>query len=294
MAGVASKRRMQAWGLLTPMLIVMLVITAWPMLKTIGLSFTDTTMGDDGAHWVGLQNYANALTSDDFRASLLRTLHFTGLSVGLELVLGVAVGVLLNQKFKGRGFARAILVLPWALPTVVNAMMWHLIYGPEYGALNALLLQWHVIDDYRSWLGNPDIAMNMVVIADVWKNYPFVALIVLAALQGIPEDLYEAARIDGANAWQRFRNITMPGIIGSLSVAIVLRVIDAFKVFDIIYVMTKGGPADTTKPVSFVVYQEAFSYLRIGSGAAYAILMTALSAVLIALYIGFVKRQERT
>jgi multiple sugar transport system permease protein len=276
------------------MLIVMLVITAWPMLKTIGLSFTDTTMGDDGAHWVGLQNYASALASEDFRASLLRTLHFTGLSVGLELVLGVAVGVLLNQTFKGRGFARAILVLPWALPTVVNAMMWHLIYGPEYGALNALLLQWHLIDDYRSWLGNPDIAMNMVVIADVWKNYPFVALIVLATLQGIPEDLYEAARIDGANAWQRFRNVTMPGIIGSLSVAIVLRVIDAFKVFDIIYVMTKGGPADTTKPVSFVVYQEAFSYLRIGSGAAYAILMTALSAVLIALYIAFVKRQERT
>lgn len=294
MTRLVDKTRVQAWGLLTPMLLIMVGITAWPLARTIWLSLTSATIGGDPAQWVGLGNYLDAVRNPEFQESLGRTLYFTLTSVGLELVLGLLVGLMLNQEFKGRAVARALLVLPWALPTIVNAMMWRLIDGPEYGVLNALLFQNGLIADYRSWLGDPSVALEMVILADVWKNYPFVALIVLAALQTVPEDLYEAARLDGAGAWTRFRSVTLPGILGPLSVAIVLRTIEAFKVFDIVYVMTKGGPLDITKPVSFVVYQEAFSYLRIGSGAAYAILMAGFSACLIAGYVFLLRKQEST
>jgi multiple sugar transport system permease protein len=293
MVGFVDHKRGQAWGLLTPMLLIMVGVTAWPLVRTIWLSLTSATIGGDPAQWVGLDNYLEAIVNKDFQKSLGRTLYFTVVSVGLELVFGLMVGLMLNQPFKGRAVARALLVLPWALPTVVNAMMWRLIDAPEYGALNGLLFQSGLIDEYRSWLGDPSIAIEMVILADVWKNYPFVALIVLAALQTVPEDLYEAARLDGAGPWTRFLNVTLPGIFGPLSVAVVLRTIEAFKMFDIVYVMTKGGPADTTKPVSFVVYSEAFSYLRIGSAAAYAILMAFLSACLIAAYVFLLRKQER-
>lgn len=187
---------------------------------------------------------------------------------------------------------RSIVILPWALPTIVNAMLWRLIYNPEYGSLNALLTQVGLLAEYRSWLGDADLVMTMVIIADVWKNYALIALVVLAALQTIPAELYEGMRIDGAGAWARFWNLTVPGILGPLTVAMVLRLIDAFRVFDIIFVMTRGGPADATKTLSFFVYQESFAFLRAGSGASYAVIVAIMSAMLIAAYIFLLKRQE--
>ena len=198
---------------------------------------------------------------------------------------------LLNEAFKGRTLLRAMLILPLALPTVVNAMMWRLIYNPDFGALNALLLQFGMLDAYRSWLGDPASALDMVILADVWKNFPLVALIALAALQTVPKDLYEAATLDGAGMWNRFWRITLPAIMGPLSVALVLRTIEAFKVFDIIYVMTRGGPASSTKTVSFYVYQEAFAYMRVGSGASYALIVVLISASLIAGYMYLIRKQ---
>lgn len=203
------------------------------------------------------------------------------------------MALLLNQKFHGRNLLRVLVILPWALPTIVNATMWRLNFNPDYGSINALLTQLGVIDHYRSWLGDPASALNAVMLADIWKNYPLITLLTLAALQTIPDDLYEAARLDGASAWRRFRAITLPAILAPLAVALVLRTIDAFKVFDIIYVMTRGGPMDSTKTLSFFVYQESFSYLRAGSGAAYAVLMTLLCGVLIALYMLMLFRQRR-
>jgi multiple sugar transport system permease protein len=160
----------------------------------------------------------------------------------LKGIIGVLVALLLNQKFIGRNVLRVLVILPWALPTIVNAMMWRLNFNPDYGSINALLSQLGIIDGYRSWLGSPEAALNAVMFADIWKNYPLVTLLVLAALQSIPEDLFEAARLDGASAWRRFRAITFPAIVAPLGVALVLRTIDAFKIFDIIYVMTRGGP----------------------------------------------------
>jgi multiple sugar transport system permease protein len=289
-----SRKDRAARLLLMPMIVIMAAVTGFPLLNTVWLAFTDASLTGQGYDWSwsGLENFAYILDDTDFRAALGHTFYFTFVSVSIEVVLGVLVALLLNQEFVGRTFVRALLILPWALPTIVNAVMWRLIYNPEYGSLNALLTQLGLMETYRSWLGDPATAMNMVILADVWKNYPLVALIVLAGLQTIPRELYEAAIMDGAGAWKRFWNITLPGILGPLSVALVLRAIEAFKVFDIIYVMTRGGPADTTKTASFFVYQESFTYLRAGSGAAYALTVTALSGLMIALYVLMLRRRE--
>jgi multiple sugar transport system permease protein len=281
--------------MLAPALVIVLGAIGYPLIRTLLLSFTDAklTALRVAPNWVGLQNYANALTNADFQASAARTAYFVVVNIGLELLLGVLVGLLLNQTFRGRAWIRVLLVVPLALPTVVNAIMWRWIYNPEFGAWNALLTQLHIIPAYQSWLGEPGIAMNMVILADVWKNYPLVALVVLAALQLVPKELYEAADMDGAGVWIRFWRVTWPGIIPSLSVAIVLRTIEAVKVFDIVYVMTRGGPADSTKTLSFSVYDEGFRFLRAGSGAAYAYLVVILSLILIVTYLRLLQRQER-
>lgn len=296
MSTLLQREKRQAWLLLAPMLLMTFLLTAWPLARTLWLSFTDAGLIGDGTapNWVGSENYLYALTDPDFRAALWRTLYFTVVSVVIEGFIGVLVALLLNQQFWGRSALRVLVILPWALPTIVNATMWRLNFNPDYGSINALLSQFGLIDNYRSWLGDPNSAINAVMFADIWKNYPLITLLVLAALQTIPDDLFEAARLDGASAFRRFRKITLPAIAAPLAVALILRTIDAFKIFDIIYVMTRGGPLDSTKTVSFFVYQESFSYLRAGSGAAYAILMTLICAVLILIYMVMLLRQRRS
>lgn len=285
----------EKWLLLAPALLILAVITFTPLLRTIWLSFTDAeiTALAQKVSWIGLENYVYALTDPDFREALGRTLYFTLVSVGAETLLGVGIALLLNQQFYGRTLLRTLIILPWAVPTIVNAMMWRIIFHPDYGSLNALLTQLGFMDNYRSWLGSPDIAMNMIILADVWKNYPIIAFVVLAALHTIPKDLFDAAKVEGANAWHRFWAITLPGIMGPLLVIVILRTIEAFRVFDIVYVMTRGGPADSTKTVSFYVYQEYFAYLRTGSGASYAILVAVISAIMIMIYCNAVRKQQK-
>ena len=279
--------------MISPMLVVVLAVAGLPILLTIGLAFTTArlTGGLASARWAGLENFGYALTDPGFLAAIGHTLHFTILSVGLETLFGVLVALLLNQEFRGRTLCRALLVLPWALPTIVNAIMWRLVYQPDFGVLNAVLTQGGVMSAYRSWLGDPDGAMNAVIVADVWKNYPLVALIVIAALQNVPRDLYEAARLDGAKAWARFRVVTWPVIMPPLLVAVVLRTIEALKVFDIVYVMTRGGPASATKTMSFFVYEESFRFMRVGSGASYALILVLISMVFVTLYVRILRQE---
>jgi multiple sugar transport system permease protein len=285
----------ERWLLLAPALIVLAAITVSPLLRTVWLSFTDEEITSiaQPVNFIGFANYSYTLTDPDFHDALKRTLYFTIVSVGLETVIAVVVALFLNLEFRGRNVLRTLIILPWAMPTIVNATMWRLIFHPQYGALNAALTQLGLADSYRSWLGDPDTAMNMIILADVWKNYALVAFVVLAALQTIPKELFESAKVDGANAWQRFRSVILPGILGPLLVVIVLRAIEAFRVFDIVYVMTRGGPADATKTASFFVYQEIFAYLRAGSGATYAVVVALISAMLIVLYFGLLRSIER-
>lgn len=295
MLTMSQKNRRQAWGLLLPMLLMMALLNVYPLLRTIWLSFTDAPLISDGSalSMVGWDNYLYALTDPDFMAAFGRTLWFTVVSVGFEGVIGVLVALLLNEKFHGRTLLRILVILPWALPTIVNAMMWRLNFNPDYGSVNALLTQSGLLPHYLSWLGEPARAFYVVMFADIWKNYPIVTLMVLAALQTIPDELYEAAKLDDTSAWMRFRAITFPAVVGPLCAVLVLRTIDAFKVFDIIYAMTRGGPMDSTKTVSFFVYQESFSYMRAGSGAAYALLMTLVCTVLISVYLILLRRQHK-
>jgi multiple sugar transport system permease protein len=281
----------RAWLLPLPLLLVMASIIGWPLIRTIWISFTDARLLGGVSHWVGWANYHHAFTSPQIRSALFVTAEFVAISVSIEFVCGVLAGFLLNQNFRGRALLRALMILPWALPTVVNATMWRLIYQPDFGALNAALTQLGLIDSYRSWLGDPQSALWAVCLADAWKNFPLVALICLAALQAVPGELKAAATIDGAGPWRRFRAIYLPYLAGPLTVAVVLRTIEAFKVFDIIWVMTRGGPASSTKSLSVMVYQEAFSFQRAGSGASIALLVALISACLTTLYVGTMRRQ---
>lgn len=281
----------RAWFLPLPLLLVMASIIGWPLIRTIWISFTDARLLGGESQWVGWANYQHAFADPQIRSALLVTVEFVVISVSIELVLGVLAGLLLNQSFRGRTLLRALMILPWALPTVVNATMWRLIYQPDFGALNAALTQLGLIDAYRTWLGDPHSALWAVCAADAWKNFPLVALICLAALQSVPNELRAAATIDGAGPWRRFRAVYLPYLSGPLTVAVVLRTIEAFKVFDIIWVMTRGGPANSTKSLSVVVYQEAFSFQRAGSGASIALLIALISACLTALYVATMRRQ---
>lgn len=271
--------------LLTPMLILMILIIGWPLVQTFIISFTDTNLLGNEGHAVGLKNFINGLRNIDFLASLKVSGIFALVNVTLEILLGTAIALLLNQPLKGVKWVRGLLILPWAVPTVVNAIMWRLIYNPEYGAMNSLLYQLKIIKNYTSWLGDANKALFCIMFADLWKNFSLVSLIVLAALQTLSKDQIEAAVIDGTNAWQRFTAVTLPHIIPSIQVALVLRIIEAIKVFDIIYVMTKGGPANKTRSASIFIYQEAFTDSRLGSGAALAIIMVCLIMIFIFAYL---------
>jgi len=280
----------RAWLLMLPLLAVMIAVIGWPLVDTVGLSFTDAKLVGSGGNFIGVDNYVNMVAGANFQRSLVTTAWFAVISVAIEMVIGVLVALLLNQQFHGRAALRALLILPWALPTVVNATLWRLIYNPEYGALNAGLTQLGILDAYRSWLGEPDTALAALIVADCWKNFPLVALIALAALQAVPRDITAASLVDGAGPVARFRFVILPYLAGPLMVALVLRTIEAFKVFDIIWVMTRGGPANSTRSLSILVYQEAFSFQRAGSGASLALIVTLFVTLLAGAYAALVRK----
>ncbi|RVJ32650.1 carbohydrate ABC transporter permease [Sinorhizobium medicae] len=280
----------RAWLLMLPLLVVMTAVIGWPLIDTVRLSFTDAKLIGTEGGFVGVDNYARMLTGSNFQRALITTTWFAIISVAAEMVLGVLAALLLNQKFRGRTALRALMILPWALPTVVNATLWRLIYNPEYGALNAGLTQIGILDSYRSWLGEPGTALAALIVADCWKNFPLVALIALAALQAVPRDINAASIVDGAGPFNRFRFVILPYLAGPLLVALVLRTIEAFKVFDIIWVMTRGGPANSTRTLSILVYQEAFSFQRAGSGASLALIVTLLVTILAVAYAALLRK----
>lgn len=263
----------------------------WPLLDTFWLSFTDARLGGQTGNFIWFDNYLHAFRAPAFRRALFVTVAFTVCTVSAEMLIGLGVGLLLNMDLRGQKFMRGLLIVPWALPTVVNAMCWRVIYNPDFGALDAFLQQTGLIGTYRSWLGDPDTALIAVGVADVWKTFTLVAMITLAGLQAVPQELKEAAAIDGAGPFKRFCVVTLPVILPPLTIACVLRTIEAFKVFDIIWVMTRGGPLDSTKSLSILVYQEAFSFRHAGYGASLAMLSVAITMMLIGAYSRAVRMQ---
>jgi len=282
-----------AFWLLLPALLAVFGVVIYPTLRTLLISFfqVDSALATS-TPFVGLQNYAHVLSSPGFWAASGRTLVFTIVSTTFELVFGMVVAGLLNARFPGRWLFRTIVVIPWAVPTIVNAAMWKGIFNAQYGSLNALLTQLHLIGDYRAWLGDPNTALAMVIVADVWKMTPLVAFFLLAGLTSIPGELYEAARIDRAS-WPRiFRSIVLPLLVPSISIVLVLRTIDAFKVFDIIYAMTRGGPVNSTQTIAFYAYTTAFSDQSFGLGSALSYLIVLAILALTTIYLRLLRRSE--
>jgi ABC-type sugar transport system permease subunit len=279
--------------LLLPSLVVVFGIVVYPLLRTLYTSLFDVNSAFPGAYpFSGLGNYLRAVQSVEFWAAIGRTFYFTLATTVLEVVFGILLALLLNAEFRGRWLLRSIVILPWALPTVVNGAMWRWIFNPEYGALNALLTQLHVIPEYRSWLGTPWMALNMIVVADVWKMTPLAAFFVLAALQTIPRDLYEAAWVDGAGKVRSFFSITLPLLTPTILIVLVLRTMEAFKVFDLVYVMTRGGPANGTQTIAYYTYVEAFSNQLFGYGAALAYIIALFILFFAITYMRLLRRGE--
>jgi multiple sugar transport system permease protein len=280
-----------AWLLLIPSLVIILGITLQPILTTLYLSFFDVTSRVTMARtFVGLGNYWQMLSDPVFWATIGRTLYFTVVSVGLEMALGLAVAQLIHSHPPGWQFLRFSLIIPWAFPTIVNGSMWRWIYDADFGALNGILMQLGLIQHNVVWLVKPFTAMNLVILADMWHVVPFVALILQAALATLPVELDEAAMMDGANAWQRFVYMRLPLLRPAILVALIVRTVDAFRVFDIVYIITRGGPAFGTITISYLTYLETFTYGKIGSGAALSFLISIFTIIMAFFYIRFLYR----
>ena len=282
-----------AWLLIVPSLAVILGVTFWPILYTFVLSFFNVPTGIHQVRtFVGLGNYLEMVKDRTFWETIGRTLHFTVVSVGLELVLGLAIAQLVHSHPWGWRFLRFSLIIPWAVPTIVNGAMWRWIYSADFGALNGILMQLGLIKHYIPWLTLPNLAMNLVIMADVWHMMPFVALILQSALATLPEELEEAAAVDGANALQRFWSIRLPLLRPAILVALIVRTVDAFRVFDIAYIITSGGPAFRTVTITYLTYLNSFAYGKQGIGAALSFLISIFSILMAFLFIRLLYRPE--
>ncbi len=282
-----------AWLLLAPSLLVMVGITLWPVISTFILSFYNAPTGINQVRtFVGLGNYVGMLRDQTFWETIWRTMYFTIVSVGLELAMGLGIAQLIHSRPWGWQFLRLSLIIPWAVPTIVNGAMWRWIYNGDFGALNGLLMALGLIKHYIPWLTLTSMAMNLVIVADVWHTMPFVALVLQAALATLPADLEEAAAVDGANAWQRFWQIRVPLLRPAILVALIARTVDAFRVFDIVYVITAGGPAYRTLTITYLTYLNTFSFGKQGIGASLSFLISLVTITLAFFYIRLLYRPE--
>jgi len=277
-----------AIAFLMPALTVLALVSLYPILALLWLSMRHRVLPFQIDQFIGFDNYALLLATPRFWNSLAVTGYFTGVSVAIEVVFGLAIAIVLSYSFTGVGWVRAAVLLPWAIPTVVTAKIWDWMYQPQVGVLNYVLQAINVTTAPINWLGSPTWAIHAAIVADVWKTTPFVVILLLAALAIIPRDLYRAAAIDGASSWQTFWHITLPHLSAILMVVILFRMIDAMRVFDILYVMTGGGPADRTETLSIYTYKILFQTLQFGYGSAIGVIMFLLvaSVSLVQLWIG--------
>jgi multiple sugar transport system permease protein len=250
-----------------PALVMLSAFTVYPIVYVIYLSLQRRLLVFDISRFVGIENYRFLLSDMRFWNALKNTVYFTIASVSLEFLLGLSIAVLLNREFRCKGFVRAVVLIPWAIPTVVSARMWEWMYNTDFGILNYLL------GANVNWLGSQFWALNAAVFMDVWKTTPFVAILLMAGLQVIPRELYQAARVDGAGNWEIFRRITMPLLTPVILVVLIFRTLDAFRVFDAIYVLTGGGPANTTETLSIYAYKILFQTLQFGYGSTLSVVI---------------------
>lgn len=280
------------YALLIPAIIVLAVMIGYPAVSGIWFSFQNKMIGFANPRFVGFSNYADLLQNKAVLMSVWRSLYFAVASVGVKLPLGLGVALLLNQSFRGRGLIRGIVLLPWSLPLIVSVLIWSWMYSDLFGVFNSLLLKARLIDAPVSFLGNTDTAMPSVILVNIWRGFPFFAINLLAGLQSIPDDLYEAGRVDGASRWQLFRHITLPGLRTVIMIITLLSFIWTFNDFTSIWVLTRGGPGTATEVFTIVTYKLAFIGLEIGKAAALPVMLMPFFTVLIIWLTRTVTRQE--
>jgi trehalose/maltose transport system permease protein len=282
---------------LVPMLVVLAAVAGWPLLRTIYFGFTDATLDDPGAaRWIGFRNYLEYVDYGDgtgewfgllvdpvWWRAVRNTIVFTVVSVSLETVIGLVIALVLNAEFKGRGLVRAAILIPWAIPTIVSAKMWAWMMNDQFGILNDIFIRLGILDQPIAWAASPDTAMVAVLIVDVWKTAPFMALLILAGLQMVPNDIYEAARVDGVHPLKVFWKVTLPLIRPALMVAVIFRGLDALRIFDLIYVLTPNN--ERTISMSVFARQNLFEFDKFAYGSAASTFLFLTIALITIAYI---------
>nr|NNM90831.1 sugar ABC transporter permease [Bacilli bacterium] len=279
--------------LIAPAMLVIGLVTIFPILYSVWMSLNHIQSTVNGFQFTfnGLTNYVKIFNYQPFWQALGFTTMYAIVTVFIELALGLLVALALNQPIKGRGIAVAVMLIPWTLITVISAQMWHYIYEPTFGVLNYILMQLHIISSPVLWLGQAQLATVSMMVADVWKTTPFVTLILLSGLQLISNDLYEAAKIDGASNWRAFWRITFPLLRPSIGLAALFRILQAFGLFDLPFVLTSGGPGSSTTPIAMLTFQVLFNMDKFGPGTAMAVTTVGIVIVLALIFIKALRTQ---
>jgi multiple sugar transport system permease protein len=279
------------WLLLAPVLVVMLILVVWPFSTAIWISFTDKSIGRD-ANWVGLSNFAQVVSSPRFLRSLQNSLIFTVVAISLKFVLGMAMALVLNKAFFGRNFLRAYFLVPWVLPGFVAYMIWRWFLDPLQGVLNYALTDLGLTTFPLEFLSSPTWALPSVIVAHVWRSFPFFGVAFLAGLQNIPSEQYEAAAVDGANGWQKFLFVTIPGLRHVILVVLMLSTIWTFNAFEPIFLLTGGGPADATMVSTVLAYGMGVVNMRLGEASAVPVLILPVLGMFIVAVSGLMSRDD--
>ena len=280
-------------GMVTPAMLIIFGLMLYPLFYTIYLTMVQyNLLSNVSQGFLGLKQYARVLTDDKFWHAMSVTLYFTVVSLGLQLILGFMAALFLNIPFRGQKLLRALILAPWAVPTVVNAQLWNWILNASYGALNKLLLQLGIIRQPIVWLGEPKLALNVIILADTWKMLPLFIIMLLAGLSTIPGTYYEAAKMEGAGFWHTFRKITFPLLKPMLLVILVLRTTQTIRVFDVIYMLTQGGPNNSTMTISYYTYFQTFSLFDFGYGATIAMIVAILTVFIALTYKKIIKADD--
>lgn len=290
---IRSREQRTAWIFLLPALLLLLFVFGYPIVRAFWLSFFTQNLATNlQPVFSGFSNYVRMSGDGRFWQSFWTTTVFTFATVLLELLLGLGIALVLNRQFFGRGVVRTIAILPWALPTALIGLAWAWIFNDQFGVVNDILMRLGLIKSGINWLGDPTLAMIAVIIGDVWKTTPFISILLLAGLQSISPDLYEAHAIDGATRWQSFYQITLPLLIPQILIATLFRFAQAFGVYDLIAVMTGGGPGGATEVVSLYIYSTIMRYLDFGYGAA-LVVCTFLLLVAAVIFASFLLKKSR-
>lgn len=280
------------WLTVTPVLAVIALFTLFPFLYAAVNSLHQHILTLPGTPFVGLQNYRTALSDSAVHSAAVTSLIFVAIAVPLVTALGLAVAVLLSQRVKGFGILLVLVLLPWSIPTVSAGIMWRLLLHGDFGAIDGLLYRLGAIDNYVQFLSSSKLALVSVALVHVWREFPLPAILFLAALQTIPNELHEAARLDRATAWQRFRHVTLPLLKAPLLIVLIYETMIAISAFDLVYVLTGGGPGSATTLFSWYVYTVTFKFLDLGLGAALSFIMAAVLVLFIVAYALIVRVQE--